>query len=57
MSSGASPPLSVGVEERALCFTGTLTCQVFFRSVNRTKRNLKAVVYLIAGDVLANSPT
>ena len=23
----------------------------------RTKRNLKAVVYLIAGDVLANSPT
>ena len=23
----------------------------------RTKRNLKAIVYLIAGDVLANSPT
>ena len=22
----------------------------------RTKRNLKAIVYLIAGDVLANSP-
>ena len=24
---------------------------------HRTKRNLKAIVYLIAGDVLANSPT
>ena len=23
----------------------------------QTKRNLKAIVYLIAGDVLANSPT
>jgi hypothetical protein len=23
----------------------------------RTKQNLKAIVYLIAGDVLANSPT
>ena len=23
----------------------------------RTKRNLKAIVYLIAGDILANSPT
>src|SRR5208337_4586049 len=27
------------------------------RTPYRTKRNLKAIVYLIAGDVLANSPT
>src|SRR5208282_3904101 len=33
------PLLSIGVGERALRFTGTLTCQVFFRSVSFRMRN------------------